>query len=279
MYEETQLDDWQQVAERLLAALGDVVAERGSPVWLRLFENPGTGSGRSLEMGDEPGLLIGWTAPPRYVAVGIVATGQARACAEGGGSLSLRPDGAHVRMCCVVARSGEVGWTLEGPAGRTWSQAPTEGKMLDALKRCFGLPTPPPEVTAAELHAAAWLSSVLDHAIKAPTRLTWSEVARMHPLARLLSGDLAGRDPAPETDDLATLVHIAANAWSWPEIRSQACAGNLGALIDSELAAWMDDGMFSRWLIAGVPSLDQLLAALNPHLVPSALKRLVSVLP
>ena len=281
MHEPFQVYDWQEYSEELLGVLGDVVERAGAPVWVRFIENPLTASGMTVEMSREPWLLIGWTAPPECAAVGMVATGHARPLSEGLESLSLGHAGAQIRMCCIVGRSGEVGWTLEGDGGRTWAEAPSEGKMLDALKRCLGLPTPPPEVPAAEIHAAAWLSSVLEHAIKSPKRLTWSDVTGLHPLARLLKGDLPAsyQGDRSHTGDLDDLVRIAANAWSWREIHSQACDGNLDALIDRSLAAWMDEGMFARWLMGVVPGVDQLVGALAAYLTPSAAKRLRSVLP
>lgn len=281
MHEPVQVYDWQEYSEELLGVLGDVVEQSGTPVWLRFIENPLTESGMTVEMSREPGLLIGWTAPPECAAVGMVATGHTRPLSEGVESLSLWHAGAQIRMCCVVGRSGEVGWMLEGADGQTWAEAPSEGKMLDALKRCLGLSTTPPEVPAAEIHAAAWLSSVLEQAIKSPNRLTWSDVARLHPLARLLKGDLVTSYQGDRSNagDLDDLVRIAANAWSWREIRAQACDGNLNALIAPELAAWMDEGMFSRWLMDLVPQVDQLVGALAGYLTPSAAERLRSVLP
>jgi len=135
-------------------------------------------------------------------------------------------------------------------------------------------------VPASVVHATAWAASVLDMAIESPRPLTWAEVSRAHPLARLLEGGLPDPPCGPDAgaDDLTDLIRIAANAWSWHEIRTQACDGNLEALIDPGVAEWMDDGMFSRWVMDRVPPLDQLMGALRAYLVPSAAERLEAAL-
>jgi hypothetical protein len=48
----------------------------------------------------------------------------------------------------------------------------------------------------------------------------------------------------------------------------------LGDIIDPELAGWMDDGMFARWVLSDLPSPDELLATVRPYLAPSAARRL-----
>ena len=280
-FEVMAIAGWQHFAEQLLADLGERVQRRGSPTWLRVYEGPDADVGLTVTS-DDPRFLIGWTAPAGCAAVGIVATGRTRAIGEAGVSTSFAPerDGVQVRMCCVVSRSGEVGWTLQVSSGQTSLERPTEGKILDSLKRCLELPTSPPGIPASELHAAAWAASVLDRAIESPRQLTWSDVERLHPVARLLGGDLAAVDDDRErgSDDLTDLVRVAANAWSWEEIRAQACDGELEALIDPDLASWMDVGMFSRWVMERTPPLDQLLGALRAYLAPSAAIRFESAL-
>ena len=148
---------------------------------------------------------------------------------------------------------------------------PSEGRLLDCLRRCFGLPTPPPPVGPIRLQVIVWLVAVLDHAAGARRRLSWSEVARLHPLARVLASDLGGRG-----SDFGTgLVRMAGSAWSWEDIRIQAQQpGFLDDIVDPSLAGWMDDGMFARWVLSDLPSADELFAALRPLLSPTATRRL-----
>ena len=279
--EATEVHDWQVLAEELLAAEGDEVERRGNPTHVRVYEGRVPGPALRLETNADPRFLVGWVAPPECVAVALVATGRAHVTDDGAGRAErFARDEARVRLCCVVSRSGRVGWTMTGFRGRTETAAPTEGRLLDALKRCFALPTSPPDTPAAELHAAAWAASILEQAVESDRQLTWSDVAQAHPLARLLRGDLPSTpdNPREGSDDLADLVRIAANAWSRQEIRAQACDGNLRALVHPAVAAWMDEGMFSRWMLGRVPPLDQLTGALRAYLTPSAADRLESAL-
>jgi hypothetical protein len=94
-------------------------------------------------------------------------------------------------------------------------------------------------------------------------------------VARLLASELE----APEsrisgiTD---ALTRMGAAAYSWEDIRRQACRreGFLGDIIDPDLAHWMDDGMFARWVLSDLPSVDELFVALRPRLTPSAARRM-----
>ena len=173
---------------------------------------------------------------------------------------------------------------LEMPDGSVHDDVPEQGRILDALKRCFRLPTPPPEVPAAVLHSTAWLASVIDEGLFSERRLTWAEVERLHPLARALSGELAvranlaGDARGPTESLLRQLLRVAAPAYSWEEILRQAAEGELDELLEPELAAWMDEGMFSRWILSSLPSLDQLLHVARQSLVPSAARRLSHVI-
>lgn len=296
------MHDWQEFARGALETLGDQVQRQGFPTWLRIFEDCSTPSGLRLEADADPVGLFGWTAPDDCVAVGVVATGRARVAedpapgrssepdtpadedARDQGSLARRVGDAGgvlaLRMACVVSRSEGLGWWMELPDGTAHTDPPGAGRMLDVLFRCLQLPTSPPDVPASEIHSAAWLASVIEGGLASERRLTWSDVERLHPLARVLSGDLELHiEPTPDGDPLAQeelddLLRIAAAAWSWEEIRAQAAAGELEAFIGPGVARWMDDGMVCRWLLSMIPPIDQLLEAARPLLVPSAARRL-----
>ena len=324
------MHDWQALARGALETLGDAVQGQGFPTWLLVFDDPDSPIGLRLEFEPDPVGVLGWRAPDDCVAVGMVATGRGRVlgarlvgyvgradddglaaddapAGDDGAATDEAGDGdgddgltelvkaaggiLPVRMACVVSRSREVGWWMELPDGATHAEPPGEGRVLDVLFRCLGLPTSPPAEPASEIHSAAWLASVIDGGMSSERRLTWSDIERLHPLARLLSGDIevpldAGDDDQVDDDDdeaearreLADLVRISAAAWSWEEIRTQAAEGELEAFVDAELASWMDEGMFSRWLLSILPSVDQLLEVARPMLVPSAARRLAHAL-
>ena len=98
---------------------------------------------------------------------------------------------------------------------------PSEGRLLDCLRRCFGLPTPPAPVSPARLQIIVWLVAALEQAEGARRPLSWSEVCRLHPLARLLAAELDR--PASEVAGITdALTRIGGSAWSWEDIRLQA---------------------------------------------------------
>jgi hypothetical protein len=203
-------------------------------------------------------------------AVGVIATGRLRAL-EGAPPGLVDPSRNQICMACLVTRHGEVTWEMHLPDGATTNEPPVEGRMLDCLRRCFELPTPPPPVGPARLQIVAWLAAVLEQAKSARRPLSWSEVSRLHPVARILGAELDGSC----SELVPGLMRMAGSAWSWEELRRQAqYEHGLEDIVDPELAAWMDEGMFARWVLADLPSPDELLAALRPRLSPSAARRL-----
>jgi len=283
MHEEDPLsgDGWQRLAEQAHEKFAEEVADLGCPVWIQFFRDPSSEAGLSVGTVTGPDGLLGWTAPPDCVAVGMVATGKLVLVDGQDGSRQGR---SRISMSCVVGREGQSGWFLRLSDGTTSRIAPEEGRVLDCLKRCFGLPSIGVLAEVSELHGAAWALSVLEFALASPDPLPWSQVTRLHPLARVLDGYLdagqvdrgAGGPPAPSALD--SLIRMAANGWSWEEIRLDAARGGLASLVEPELAEWMDEGMFSRWLLGQVPSVDQILRDLDGFLTPTAAKRLAASL-
>lgn len=276
--------DWSSMAAQLLSALAGEVEDRGCPTWFRFFDDPAFDPGLRIEAASGPDLLLGWTAPEECAAVGVVATGWARAFLQGAPEQGRGQEGelsgalgvpVRVRLACVVSRIGRVGWRMEIPsADDVCTQPPAGGRVLDVLRRCFCLPTPPPPSPPAILHRAAWLLSVLDESARARRRLTWRDVERLHPLARVL----AGSSPDPARDRLGGLLHAGAAGWTWEELHARAAAGELAGLVPAGLACWMDTGMLARWVLADVPPEAQLLALASGYLAESARCRLLAAL-
>jgi hypothetical protein len=270
------MNDWDRLAQLLLEAAGDEVAERGCPIWVRILDTPDDGQedGFALAMSDEPDGLLGWVATPDCRAVGLIASGRLRAL-PGAAAGAVGPARDRLRLACLVTRNGDVAWKMELPDGTgrglTQDDAPSEGRMLDSLRRCFGLPTPPPPVGPGRLQAVAWLVSILEQGAGSRQRLTWSDISRLHPVALALQTDLRGSDAGV----LPGLLRMAGSAWSWEDFRQHAERdGSLADVIDPKLAGWMDEGMFARWILSDLPSPDELLARVRPYLAPSAARRL-----
>ena len=167
---------------------------------------------------------MGWVATPDCQAVGLVATGRLRSL-EGGplpSTDAADPGRDRLRMACLVTRDGEVAWKAEAPPDAQDHaipyEPPKEGRVLDCLRRCFALPTPPPPVSPSRLQTVAWLVAIYDRTTKATGRLTWTEVSRLHPVAQVLGAEMAG----PGGDLLPGLLRVAGSAWSWEEFRQWA---------------------------------------------------------
>jgi hypothetical protein len=265
--------DWQRLPDVLLEVFGDVVAAQGQPTWIRIL-GPRAGADPDdlmVAFSTQPDALLGWVATSDCDAVGVLATGRLRVLA-GGPSPAEHLAGRRIRIACVVARSGAMTSKVVLPDGTAVDQAPTEGRMLDCLRRCFALPTPPPMASPSRLQTVAWLAAILERAEAARRPLNWSDVAKLHPVARVIGSDL---DRSCWQPWLPGLVRAAGSAWSWESFRLQAAGGEgLRELIDPSLAGWMDEGMFARWVLDGLPSPDEMLAALRPQLSPSAARRL-----
>jgi hypothetical protein len=129
-----------------------------------------------------------------------------------------------VRVVTVVDRSGAERATV-GMEDGTVLDDPGEGVVLDALRRALGLPTPPPPLPLAAFLDDLWLRELAS----SPRRLSWTEAAALR--------------PAP--------------VGTWSVLRACGWPG-----VDVDLAAWMDDGMFARWVAGTVPPRTELLEEL-----------------
>ncbi|MGH9076881.1 MAG: hypothetical protein ACRDY0_05415 [Acidimicrobiales bacterium] len=249
--------------------------------------------------------LFGWTAPADCWAVGVVAGGTAHPLPPD--PPETEPGSRRVSVACVVGRDGQTVGRLCHGAGQRSEEPPASGRLLDALQRCFGLSTAPPERSSAELLSLMWLSEVLvacqpepslyDRAGRAcrarrsprpGAALDWEAVARLHPAVRALVGD--GGELA--VDHLDSVLLGASHAWSWERLRQLAASGGQGpsgpgeehgddlvrSLMTSDLAAWMDEGMFSRCVLDGSVPIDKILAVARRGLAPAVGDRLVRCL-
>lgn len=194
--------------------------------------------------------LLGHVTPDRWEAVGVVTSGATRELAPDGASIGPRGDAAQVAVMChrdgavasVLRREGAAPVHDLTPPGRP---GPV-GRVVDALRRSLGMPTPPPDVAVDVVVVQVWLHRVLTLAL------------RGDPLDRGVVDSL--RPPAPA---------------SWATLREQCADGGWSELACAPpVAAWMDDGMFARWCLAGFPEPVEVLLELWELVPPDAAEHL-----
>ncbi|MBW3649042.1 MAG: hypothetical protein KY458_00590 [Actinobacteria bacterium] len=215
--------------------------------------------------------LLGFRAPDQWLALGAVCFGWAAPSTTADvrhGTTSecpsAHPERRRVRVVTLVDRTGNACATAALDDG-TVTDEPPQGAVVDALRRCLGVPTPPPPTTTAELFAVMWLQRLLS----APRGISWAEAAQGHPASAWLRS--LGRRPG--VDDLTTAGRALADTLDWRTLRTSVVRQSETTLVAPELAAWMDDGMFARWVLANYPPLPALLEALEVILAPAFLGR------
>lgn len=265
---ESELDE-QLVATELLEEYGDRVERKGSPLWLELGRTPaGRMTRREVRYRDG---LLGRRARPASIAAAVIGTGRLRMLDEAHELPARLVPGlaGGLRMACLVTRDDRVGWRMVLPGGATIDPPPEGGEMLDILRRALDLPTRPPAGSTGYLQMVSWVTSLLlaaDENGRAP-RLTWDQTIHRHPL--FVDGtvdDVAGAEG---------LIRELAAMGSWESVRLLVAAGlGSGPMPSADLAGWMDEGMFSRWVTSDLPAAEALVAAVQPRLMPGAARRL-----
>lgn len=254
----------------VMKGFGDAVAQLGHPIWIQLFDQDADQSALALSPEDfDP---LGYVAPPECRAIGMVATGRLRCLDEAAEPpahlASARSGGA--RMACVVGRDGRTGWHMVLPDGSELTDVPEEGCTLDILRRCLELPTPPPPAGTGRLAVSSWLGAIR-RAARPGQLLSWGQVLDLHPVFVEADGPLG----VPIREAVTEAI---SNAFDWDLVRQAAIASPDGlGLVQPELARWMDDGMFARWVLDGLRPIDDLIASVRPFLRPSAARRLAHV--
>jgi hypothetical protein len=103
-------------------------------------------------------------------------------------------------------------------------------------------------------------------------------VAALHPAAAA-AASRADPPTVPDAACLAAATAALARRWSWSRLRADTAAIDLPWLdLTPGLAAWMDDGMWARWLYSGLPALPDLMATVTELLggpVAEAVTRVV----
>lgn len=205
-------------------------------------------------------------------------------CGGGGlgrsGPLLAPGERRRCRVVCLMTRSGDMAGYLRAGSTILIDEPPTVGRIPDCIRRCFGLPTPPPDEPTDGYLARMWLSNVLGESAlgegaQAGGRLSWTAVVRLHPAMQVVTQ--AGLTVPPA--QLVRILRAASDVWSWSYLVQQAAApGWLADLLPTGAAGWMDEGILSRWLLASVSGMDHLLDQVTPLMAPSSAKRLRTTL-
>jgi hypothetical protein len=292
---QSSLDDWAEHLDRIIPA-------GSGAVWVRLWAPPGSDrltppwpeSARPELSCPEPGDveilsdlcgLMGWVAPPCCLAIAVVADGNvlptapgpagagtAGAGTAGAGTAGAGTAGAGtVRVVCVLHRSGRVSTRIHLDGRPTSLEPPSGGRLLDSMRRAFALPTAAPTTPSTALVGRIWLGVVADACRDGMVALGWEQVRRLHPAVALMASH--GMAVTDETVDAA--LRLAPQVWSWEWLRQQTAEGRWAAdLVAPALADWMDEGMFSRWVLDETRGIDELLAEVGPGLSHTARQRL-----
>jgi hypothetical protein len=129
---------------------------------------------------------------------------------------------------------------------------------MDCFRRCFGLPTPAALVGPGHFQALLWLITIEEVLHASNRRLTWNQMLDLHPSAN--------------PQDYRQLANT---EWTWEALRRSAIRNNWARLmVRQDVAEWMDEGMFARWILDSLPSAEDVLTELRPRLSPSAARRL-----
>lgn len=220
--------------------------------------------------------LIGFRAPPSWQAIGLISTGRRRALPGG--------ESTPVRVTVLTDRLGHTASVLEGAgeALEVISETP-EGWVSDALGRALGRPTPPPTDRLARWVEAAWLDAIATVVLAAPGGVrSWSHLAHLHPLhppGRALPGALLAVEA--EAIDLESSWARIRHLWSHHPDPSSTVHPPGGQTV--ALAAWFDDGSFSRWVQRFLPPAEELLPAVldgvSADLAAQLLDALITIVP
>ena len=218
----------------------------------------------ALDGADPIGELVGLTAPSTWEAVGVVTGARVHQLDDPG------RDTEHATFVHLVDRAGVavalMGRPDEAPLRCGPDDRPMQGRAADVCRRMLGLPTDPPPRDMTSFVVDAWLALVVDAAVGDPS-VSWAEVVGLHP---------GSTTPRANPAAVAVATRRFGAELDWDRFR-QACASDGPppyVTIDAAAAAWMDAGMFARWLVGEMPPWESMLDLLDGVLTPSVSDRL-----
>ena len=251
----------------LLAVLA-LDARRDRPVLLH-FDDDGIIDRRDLLADDPVASLYGETAPDRASAVGLCSP--ASVSPTHNAATPLEAD----TVVHVVHRSGLAVTALLSDDGPRWfgpTHQPQHGRVPDTCRRLLRLETAPPTEPMTNFVISAWLELVLRRALEHPG-LDWPAIVALHPAATSCPSPVTPSTLAAATISLGT-------ALQWERFRRviATVGGFPFGENASELAHWMDAGMFSRWAMECVLTRHAALDILESTIGPAVYDRLWATL-
>jgi hypothetical protein len=217
-------------------------------------------------------LLLGFVAPVHWWALGVSSSGLQHPIGRDG-RVVRSADSPRVR---VTVRSGRGAGLLRRGDELTALPGPPDGAVADACRRALRLGTAPPPPTTVGLWTRCWLDRMVAALAESggagggPGPRTWRDLTRLHPASSVATLRWSGLGLGPDADALADATRALADAWPWARLRADPTAVDVpGPLPDARVVAWMDDGMWARWLLAAFPALDDLVDAACSLLAPN----------
>jgi hypothetical protein len=229
--------------------------------------------------------LMGRRVPASCWAVAVVASGQARP-SDTAGTPTHAP-AAPVQLAVGVDRTGTVAGRLTA-GSVVGTHVPASGRLLDTMRRCLRLPTPPPPEGTDRLLAVLWLAAALetvragrpgaaapgvpDPGAPAPgapdpsALLRWTALLRQHPAVLLLTR----QGEHLRLAEMERIVDVAAATLTWDVLRAAETRTGALPLCPPGTAGWMDIGMYARWVLADLPTPDSLWCRLRDRLTAQA---------
>ncbi len=233
--------------QHLAVAVDAAAEERGwneGPMLVRVEDGESPDDGllgfKSID-GHPLDTLLGFAAPASWQALGVCAEGWAASTEHAQGARPSKAKGRmRIRSTCLVSRDGAVASGMRLAGGEFDQMGEPVGTIPDALKRALGVATAPPDAPFYE-----WVARMLFGLIIGDAGAS-SRGHRLVPWAQL----------RPSLERYKQL----AEEGSWETLRGLATKrASVVADLEPDVAAWMDEGMFSRWVLGGMASYDHLL--------------------
>ena len=191
--------------------------------------------------------LIGLRCPPATTAL-----------ASSAGCQTVEPDGRRRRgviAWSVDRHGGSLALFREEAVGGSESLSAVAGTLLDASRRALGLPTPPCCSPAVWFPDGVFLHRVagsLARRGRLCTRrpLSWANLSVLYPL-----NDTG--DPLPSWLTMRRRQRFeAANTWGSLRLAAAGLSPESPAILPGltpDVAGWLDDGAFARWVLSRLP--------------------------